>query len=69
MKIKDLILDRLEISASQFCRVTGISRQTFENIIKDDNGFARKDNKGYQPSLLTIKKVCKYFNVDFRDYL
>lgn len=69
MNIKDLILDRLEIPASQFCRVIGISRQTYENIINEGNGFTRKDKKSYQPSLLTIKKICKYFNEDFRDYL
>lgn len=37
----------------------GISRQTLQNIL----------NNKVQPSLLTIKKICKYFNVDYKEYL
>lgn len=59
MKIKDLILDRLEVSVSRFCREAGIHRNTAENILKDK----------HTPSLLTIKKICKYFGVDYKDYI
>ena len=37
----------------------GISRQTLQNIL----------NNKVHPSLLTIKKICKYFNVDYKEYL
>lgn len=59
MKLKDLILDRLEVSVSQFCREIGLSRQTIDNIIKDR----------HTPSLPTTKKICKYFGVDFKEFI
>lgn len=64
MKLKDLIIDRLDITVSQFCKEVGISRQTIDNILND-----YKRAKAKSPSLLTIKRICKYFDVDFRDYL
>ena len=66
--IKDLILDRLEVPASQFCREINMPRTTYENIIHDNRDYKRKKGK-YTPRLITIKKVCKYFNVDFHDYI
>lgn len=59
MKLKDLILDRIEVSISQFSKDVGLSRRTIYDILQDR----------FQPRLLTIKKVCKYFKVDFRDYI
>lgn len=59
MTIKDLILDRLEVTQEEFCRAVGISRTTFYFIM----------NEKHEPSMVTIKKICKYFDVDFRDYL
>lgn len=64
MKIKELILDRLEVSVSQFCREIGLSRTTIDNIMND-----YETSIGKAPSLLTIKKICKYFGVDYKDYI
>lgn len=61
MTIKDLILDRLEVSVRQFCKECGVNRTTINNIIHDKNK--------YQLSLVTIKKICKYFGEDFKDYI
>ena len=59
MKLKDLILDWLETTIGQFCKEVGIARTTYDNIMQEK----------HQPSLLTIKKICKFFKVEFRDYL
>jgi DNA-binding XRE family transcriptional regulator len=69
VKLKDLIKDNLKVSVSQFCREAGIDRRTAECILKEKNYYTRKDNEQYTPSLLTVKKVCKYFNVDYKDYV
>lgn len=61
MKIRDLILDRLEVSVSKFCKEINITRPTIDNILLEKNR--------HNPSLLTIKKICKYFNVDWRDFV
>lgn len=61
MKLKDLILDRSMVSMEELSQNIGISRQTIYNIID-------KKEK-YKPSLLTIKKICKYFNVEWRDFV
>lgn len=58
-KIKDLILDKVETSLYKFCAEVKISRTTIYNILNDKNS----------PSLPTVKKICRYFNVDFRDYI
>lgn len=58
-KLKDLIINNLDISVNKFCDELGLSSWTINNILKD---------YGQQPGLLTIKKICKYFNVDFRNY-
>lgn len=69
MTIKDLILDRLEVPVSQFCREAGVNRTTMDSILNGNNGYNRKDGKEYRPSLLTIKKICRYFGVDYKDYI
>lgn len=59
MKLKELITEKLEISVSQFCKQAGVSRQTIDYILKGE----------HEPRLDTIKKICKYFKVDFHDYI
>lgn len=59
MKIKDLIEDRLMISIRQFAKETGISRHTIAHILNGEGN----------PSLLTVKKICAYFGVDYKDYI
>lgn len=61
MTIKDLILDRLEVPVSQFCKECGVNRTTIDNIIHDKGTST--------PSLLTIKKICKYFDVEWRNFV
>ena len=59
MKIKDLIIDRLETTIGKFCNEVGISRTTYDYIMKEQ----------HELRLDTIKKICRYFNVDFHDYI
>lgn len=59
-KLKDLILERLEIPVYKFCKVIGVSRPTIDNILNKNE---------FNPSLMTVKKICKYFDVDFKEYL
>ena len=61
MKLKELIQDRLEVSYSQFCKEIKVSRPTIDNIVNEKNK--------HTPSLLTIKKICKYFGVEPKDYI
>lgn len=59
MKLKDLIYNELTISISKFADQVGISRPTIYNIL---NGTRK-------PSLPTVKRICKYFGVDWKDYV
>lgn len=59
-KLKNLIIDKLEIPVYKFCKEIQVSRPTIENIMKTNE---------FTPSLITIKKICNYFNVDFHDYI
>ena len=56
--IKDLI-NSLTISQRKFCKEAGIHRTTIYNIMHDI----------HTPSTLTIKIICDYFGVDYRNYL
>ena len=58
MKLKKLIYERIETSVSEFARKVGLSRQTVVNVLN-----------GKKPSLLTTVKVCRYFGVNFENYL
>lgn len=58
-KLKDLINDRLMISMRQFEKEAGVTRQTVYNLMHDKK----------KPSVLTVKKICDYFKVDFKDYI
>lgn len=59
MKIKQLIMDHLMISIRQFAKEVGLNRQTIYNILNDVG----------TPSVLTVKKVTKYFGVDYKEYI
>ena len=61
MKLRDLILNNLDVSVSQFCKDAGVSRPTIDDIIHR--------RKRHTLSLLTIKKICKYFGVDPKNYI
>lgn len=56
--LKDLINDNLMISLRQFAKESGVSRQTLYNIMN-----------GFKPTVLTVKKICAYFKVDYKEYL
>ena len=58
-KLKNLITDSLMISIRQFEKKSGVCRQTVCNIL----------NGKCTPSLLTVKKICAYFGVDYHDYI
>lgn len=60
MKIKDLIDERLEISYRELAEQINVSRYTIMNIVS---------GKSKKPQRVTVKKICKYFGVNFRDYL
>lgn len=58
-QLKDLIENRLMISIRQFAKETGISRHTIAHILNGEG----------KPSLLTVKKICNYFQVDWHEYI
>lgn len=60
-KIKDLILDKLDVSVIQFCKEAKVSRTIIYDILND--------KYTHTLNLLTIKKICKYCGVDYKDYL
>jgi DNA-binding XRE family transcriptional regulator len=60
-KIKELIIERLETTISKFCKDTGVNRTTVDGILNE--------TYNHDLSLVTIKKICKYFDVDFKEYL
>lgn len=57
--LKDLFDEKLMISLRQFEKKSGITRQTVYNVL----GGRTK------PAKLTIKKICAYFGVDYKDYI
>lgn len=59
--MKDLkeLLNEREISLRQLSKEIGVSRQTLYNLA----------NKKTNPSFLAVKKICAYFNVDYKDYI
>ena len=69
MNLKNLILEKINEPVGDFCKNAKISRQTYQNIMNGDNGYKSKNGKSYKPDLFTIKKICTYFGVDFKDYL
>lgn len=59
MKLSELINERLDITVSDFARKIGVSRPTIHSILRGEGN----------PRLLTVKKICKYFSVDYKDYI
>lgn len=60
MELRDLIIDKIETSQTELANKIGVSRQIINAII---NGSYKN-----KPNIITVKKICKFFNVDFRDY-
>lgn len=58
-ELGELINSNLEVSICKFAKDVGVSRMTIYNIL----------NGKCLPTLATIKKICKYFNVDYRNYI
>lgn len=58
MNIKDLI-ENAPISYRRLSKEIGISRQCLHDIV---NGTRK-------PTFYTVKKICAYFNVDWREYV
>ena len=57
-QLKDLI-DTRTVTYDVLSKKIGTTKQTLFNI-KNDKGT---------PSMLTIKKICKYFKVNYKDYI
>lgn len=57
--IKRLIEENLMVSLRQFEKKAGVTRQTIYNIF----------NNKCKPTVLTVKKICVYFGVDYKDYI
>lgn len=57
-QLKDLI-DTRTVTYDVLSKKIGTTKQTLFNI---------KNNKG-TPSMLTVKKICKYFKVNYKDYI
>lgn len=57
-KLSNLIKERKE-PIDRLSRNTGISKGTIKSLFTGQR----------QPSLLTIKKICAYFGVDYKDYI
>ena len=61
MKLKELLINKLEEPIDTFCKKINISRPVISGIM---NGSYH-----HEISLLTIKKICNYFKVDFKEYI
>lgn len=57
--LKTLIKNHSDISISELAREIKVTRQTIYNVLNDKN----------IPTIPTIKSICKYFNVDYKDYV
>ena len=57
-QLKDLIDTRTD-TFETLTKKIGPTKQTLLNVI---------NNKG-TPSMLTVKKICKYFKVNYKDYI
>lgn len=63
MKLKELLINKLEEPVDTFCKKINISRPVISGIM---NGTYQHQ---HNISLLTIKKICNYFKVDFKEYI
>lgn len=59
-KLREFIQDNAVISMQGLAKETGISRQTLWYIMSKDNQRI--------PSMLIVKKICKYFNEDYKKF-
>ena len=59
-KLREFIQDNAVISMQRLAKETGISRQTLWYIMSKDNQRI--------PSMLIVKKICKYFNEDYKKF-
>ena len=57
--LKDLFDEKLMISLMRFEKKSGITRQTVYNVLCGRT----------KPTKFTIKKICAYFCVDYKDYI
>lgn len=60
-KLRCLIVGSLDMSVTKFCKEVKVNRTTIDRILH------KRGNQDLR--LLTLKKICDYFNKDFRDYL
>lgn len=58
-KLKRLIEDNAVVSLRELEKDIGVCRQTLGSIL----------NGKHKPTVLTVKKICNYFKVNYRDYL
>ena len=58
-KLQELIENNRTTSYEKLAQAIGVSRQTLYDI---------KNGKG-TPYILTVKKICKYFGVDYKEYI
>ena len=57
-KLKELI-ENMTISKRELCNKAGITRPTLDNILSSQHPVR----------VLTIKKICKALDVDWKDYI
>lgn len=58
-KLQQLFDEKLQISMRQFEKEAHITRQAVYNIL---NGKSK-------PTVLSLKKICAYFGVNWKDYI
>lgn len=56
-KLKEL-LNKRSVSLDELAKATGVTRQTLYNIVYGKT----------KPSIMTVNKICDYFDVDYRDF-
>lgn len=57
--LKKLLTTEQKPTYCELAKAIGVTRQTVWNILQDRA----------TPTLDTIKKICKYFGVDYHDYI
>lgn len=57
--LKELLTTEQKLTYCDLAKAIGVTRQTVWNILQDRA----------TPTLDTIKKICKYFGVDYHEYI
>lgn len=57
--LKKLLTTEQKMTYCELAKAIGVTRQTVWNILQDKA----------TPTLDTIKKICKYFGVDYHEYI